>query len=159
LTLAQADQAQLKVALAGVDADSVLREIEHSLGPLAKAERKVILTASAHSGLKVVADRARLIQVLSNLVRNAIAHTPKGGLVSVSARRGGFALRGTGSHRHRLWHQPRGPATHLRPLLPELERLAAGLRTRPSVAWELVQAMGGALSAESSTFTVSLNSG
>ncbi|MEA2656045.1 MAG: hypothetical protein QOI23_1410, partial [Chloroflexota bacterium] len=34
---------------------------------------------------RAVADRDRLGQVLSNLIRNAVNHTPEGGIISVEA--------------------------------------------------------------------------
>ncbi len=46
------------------------------------------LTRGAQRGLPAaVADRQRLVQVLLNLVRNAVAYTPEGGIVAVTAER------------------------------------------------------------------------
>jgi signal transduction histidine kinase len=53
--------------------------------PLAQRERQITLVRGAQPGLPCVqADRQRLVQVLTNLVRNAITSTPIGGIVSLS---------------------------------------------------------------------------
>ena len=58
------------------------------MAPLARRERQVTLTRSIPPDLPLVlADRQRLMQVLLNLVRNAITYTPAGGIVSISLER------------------------------------------------------------------------
>jgi signal transduction histidine kinase len=55
------------------------------LAPLARRERNLSLVHSSEAGLpSALADPERLVQVLSNLVRNAINYTPDSGIISVT---------------------------------------------------------------------------
>jgi signal transduction histidine kinase len=53
------------------------------MAPLALRERHIRLICRTDAVVSVRADRRRLAQVLMNLVRNAITHTPEGGLVAI----------------------------------------------------------------------------
>lgn len=87
LSLARGESGELKIALAPVAANEVVEEVFASIAPLAKRERQIIVVRDVATDLPlVVADRQRLGQVLLNLVRNAIAYTPTGGIVSISLR-------------------------------------------------------------------------
>src|SRR5207253_2209087 len=73
----------------------VIDEVVNSIQPAARAERRVSLVSEVGPDLPpVLADRQRVAQVLANLVRNAVRHTPEGGLVAVRAfrRDAGFAV-------------------------------------------------------------------
>ena len=48
-------------------------------------QKQITLTSAAPRGLTVNADRARLRQVLANLVDNAVKYTPSGGRVTINA--------------------------------------------------------------------------
>jgi two-component system phosphate regulon sensor histidine kinase PhoR len=88
LTLARADAGELRLELAPVPADEVVEEVCQILTPLAQRERQVSVVREIAPGLPpVVADRQRLVQVLLNLVRNAITYTPAGGIVAVAVDR------------------------------------------------------------------------
>jgi two-component system sensor histidine kinase BaeS len=54
------------------------------------------LTASAERGARAIGDHDRVLQVLSNLVENALRITPPGGSVSVGAERGRLLVSDTG---------------------------------------------------------------
>ncbi len=87
LSLARAEAGELKVEVAPVDAVGVVEEVWGALAPLAKRDRQIIVVRDVAPGVpQVLADRQRLSQVLLNLVRNAIAYTPAGGIVSISLR-------------------------------------------------------------------------
>jgi two-component system sensor histidine kinase BaeS len=51
-----------------------------------------LVVAEAEEGLKVDGDPDRLRQALDNLIANAIGHSPAGGTVTVTARRGGGSV-------------------------------------------------------------------
>lgn len=65
------------------------------IGPQARAAaRGLTLKAEIAKGLPTLsADKKRLVQVLNNLLENAIRHTPKGGMVAVRVDRDGGAVR------------------------------------------------------------------
>lgn len=79
---ARTESGRLKLELAEVDLEEVARPILNSLEP--QASRKgVNLQLTARRPVHVEADRARLSQVLVNLIDNALRHTGEGGTVLV----------------------------------------------------------------------------
>jgi signal transduction histidine kinase len=132
--------------------------------PLAQAESAVALSPDIPPGLPLVwADPNRLHQILSNLVRNAIRHTPEGGIVVLSARAEGdhvdIGVSDTGE----------GIAPEDLPHVfdrfyradPSRTRSTGGAGLGLAIVRELVELMGGTVQADStpgqgSTFTVSL---
>jgi two-component system heavy metal sensor histidine kinase CusS len=90
-----------------VDVAAKLRVVQEFFAPAA-AEAGVRLEVEADPGLVVRADRHLLQQAVGNLVANALAHTPAGGVVTLFAKRGAtgvrFGVRDTG---------PGVPADHL----------------------------------------------
>ena len=88
LDLAKIQSGQLKIAGEPVDVASLVREVTETFGPL--AERKhAHLDSSAPDGLRASGNRNRLLEVLSNLVDNAIKFTRDGGSVTVRAEPAG----------------------------------------------------------------------
>jgi signal transduction histidine kinase len=65
------------------------------VGPQARAAaRGLTLSTEIGKGLPTLsADKKRLVQVLNNLLENAIRHTPKGGVLSVKVERDGSDVR------------------------------------------------------------------
>jgi signal transduction histidine kinase len=83
LTLGSADTGHLELEMAMVDSSAVAAEVHDAMAPLALRERHIRLICRTEGAVSVRADRRRLAQVLMNLVRNAITHTPEGGLVAI----------------------------------------------------------------------------
>lgn len=82
-----AEEGRIGLDLAAVDVDALVAACGDGFG--AAADRAgVRLDVSATSGATVTGDARRLAQVLDNLVRNALQHTPAGGRVTVAATGG-----------------------------------------------------------------------
>jgi two-component system, OmpR family, phosphate regulon sensor histidine kinase PhoR len=86
LSLARSETDSLRLNMAAVDVGEVVEEVYQALMPLARRERQITLLREVKQHIPhVMADRQRLLQILSNLVRNAITYTPDGGIVSIAA--------------------------------------------------------------------------
>lgn len=163
-TLARAEAQQLPLTIEVVNAGDLARRLTDMIAPLSRRERQIELVAILPDHLPpIMADRARLEQVLLNLVQNALRHTPPGGIVAIEAAAGDdmvaltVADTGVGIPDDEL---PlvfdrfyRGDSSRAR------ETGGAGLGL--ALVRELVQAMGGTVVAESapgrgSRFTVTL---
>jgi signal transduction histidine kinase len=86
-TLARAETRSLEVSPEPVDLTRILTRVCSGLKPLAWRSRKVELICAPPAELpQVLADGARLEQIIINLIRNGVEHTPPGGLVSVEVK-------------------------------------------------------------------------
>lgn len=86
LMIARADADELHLDVRPIDVERVITQVCDTLAPLARRERNLSLVHASPSGLpRAMADPERLTQVLTNLIRNAVNHTPDGGIVSVDA--------------------------------------------------------------------------
>ena len=86
LALARADADELHLDVKPVEIPSLIDQVCETLAPLARRERNLSLVHSSATGLpRAMADRDRLAQVLTNLVRNSVNNTPDGGIISVDA--------------------------------------------------------------------------
>jgi PAS domain S-box-containing protein len=128
-------------------ADLVQAAVEF-LEPLADS-RSVALRAETGVDEPVLADRERVLQLFTNLISNAVTHTPEGGSITVGASRAGegevrFSVRDTGKgiaadHLPRVFDQFwQGKSTG---------RSGAGLGL--AIAKGIVEAHGGRIWAES----------
>lgn len=86
LSLARADADELRLDIRPVDVSAVIDQVCDALAPLARRDRNLSLVHSSAPGLsQAMADRERLGQAITNLVRNAVNNTPEGGIISVEA--------------------------------------------------------------------------
>ena len=154
---------RLRLKLAPVDLRAVAQTALEAIRP-DTAENGVRLEASLDGGGTVLGDATRLLQIVSNLLSNAMKFTPAGGCVELRVERtdreGRIVVRDTG----------RGIAPELLPHIFEPFRQGDDVRTRKTgglglglaIARSLVQQHGGTLKAESagegtgSRFTVTL---
>ena len=83
LTLSRIEQGQTPFALHPWVLDEMLAEVLAIHAVRAQAKRQVFLHARSPTVPPVTVDRAHLIQVFTNLVANAVAYTPPGGLIRV----------------------------------------------------------------------------
>jgi signal transduction histidine kinase len=164
LVLARADADELKLTVKPVDVGQVIDGICTAMAPLARQQRNLSLVHNSVADLPLaLADPDRLAQVLANIIRNAVNHTPDGGIITVNgqadAEAVSIAISDTGI----------GIDPEDLPHIFERFYRADQSRARDSggsglglaIVRELLTAMGGSISAESSpgtgsTFTVRL---
>ena len=148
LDVTRLEAGQLAVHLERAPANALVKSVIATLRPLA-AERRIDLRTSLGKNLgDVLADEARIQQVLSNLIGNALKFTPPGGRVTVLTRaredRLEFCVEDTG---------PGIPADQLPHIFKRYwqsrrtERHGAGLGL--PIAKGIVTAHGGTIHAES----------
>ncbi len=91
--LSRVEARAYQLELRPVDISSVIKTISKRLTPQLESKR-LTLTLNLPADLQPVrADEDRLVQVLTNLVGNAIHYTPEGGEITVSAEATGSELR------------------------------------------------------------------
>jgi signal transduction histidine kinase len=158
----QADAEGLSIECSATDVALVVQHVVDAHAPLAWASGRVEVVADLPADLPPArADEARLAQCLANLPRNAIRHTPPGGIVAVAAQAEADAVvvkvRDTGegiapADLPHIWERfYRG----------ESGRCSGGAGLGLALVKELTEAMGGSVAVESkigrgSCFTVSL---
>jgi signal transduction histidine kinase len=83
--LARVETGALQLQIVPTDVAALVREVAALLRPLAQRESAITLTANVPPDLPLaMVDADRLRQILANLVRNAIRHTPEGGIIALS---------------------------------------------------------------------------
>jgi signal transduction histidine kinase len=150
--LSTTESGGLPLAIREVDLGGILEEVAASFRPLARREGQIALVSEVEAGLPpALGDRERIVQVLGNLVRNALRCTAEGGIVSLRAARDGEMVRVT--------VEDTGAGIPPEQLTRIFERFYRGddARDRASggaglglaIVQELVEAMGGNVAAES----------
>jgi len=82
--LAQAEAGQLPLARRPVDVAALADDAVELFAPLAEAQAVTLKWTRPPAPAIVQADRQRLMQVLQNLLTNALRHTPAGGAITVT---------------------------------------------------------------------------
>lgn len=85
-TLAQAEAGHLSLNMTHVDAGELVERIVGGLLPAAQNAGILLEWQIVGRSLTLQGDAQRIAQVLSNLLSNALRHTPAGGKIEVSAR-------------------------------------------------------------------------
>ncbi|WP_062380951.1 sensor histidine kinase [Demequina pelophila] len=93
-TLSRAEERALTLALAPADLAAIARDAADRLAPQFE-HRGVALRVDGPGPVPVHADRDRVLQILINLLGNALAHTPGGGAVTLACVREGTTARAT----------------------------------------------------------------
>ncbi|WP_437318745.1 sensor histidine kinase [Sorangium sp. So ce385] len=93
LDAATLEASKFSVTPAPCAVDDLLRETLELFGPLAESKRVRLEQSVSAPGLVIFAERGRVLQVLSNLVGNALKFTPQGGRVILSVDRDSEAAR------------------------------------------------------------------
>ena len=88
LDLSKVEAGQMTLHLQPVEIPAVIDEIRATVEPLARS-KSITLETSASGELSIVADASKVIQMLLNLVSNAIKFTPEGGRIEIQARDAG----------------------------------------------------------------------
>ncbi len=84
--LSRAEIAQLTLAIEPTDVALVAQRIVDVWQPLSWRQRRVeVIQQTAVNTHIALADTSRLEQILTNLIHNAVRHTPPGGIVAVAA--------------------------------------------------------------------------
>jgi signal transduction histidine kinase len=84
-TLSRAETGALQVYSRPTDVAALVDDVASLMRPLAQSEGMIALSVEAPPGLPAaLADGDRLRQILENLVRNAVRHTPDGGIIVLS---------------------------------------------------------------------------
>ena len=151
--LSTAEAGGLPLALAPLAIGDVADEVASSIRSVAQGERKVTVVTDVEPNLPLVlADRQRVAQVVANLVRNAVRHTPEGGLVAIRASRCDAQAvivsvedTGVGIPADRLPHV----FARFYRADDARDRASGGAGLGLAIVRELVEAMGGEVSAES----------
>ncbi len=149
--LSTAEAGALPLDVEPVQLGEVVEEVVGAVQPIARREHQIAVVAQVAPDLPpALVDRRRVVQVLGNLVRNALRYTPEGGLVAVRAERqdGQVAITvedtGEGILPERLPHVferfYRGDGARDR---------ASGAGLGLAIVRELVEAMGGSVAVES----------
>ena len=78
--LVRVESGHLALETGEIDVADLLADLESMVGPQARAKR-IALEFAGCAETRVVADRARLLQILLNLLSNAVKFTPEGGSI------------------------------------------------------------------------------
>ncbi|WP_437624695.1 sensor histidine kinase [Sorangium sp. So ce1151] len=93
LDVATMEASTFSVTPAPCAVEDLLRETLEMFGPLAESRQVRFEQSAKVPGLVIHAERERVLQVLSNLLGNALKFTPQGGQVTLSVDREGAAAR------------------------------------------------------------------
>jgi signal transduction histidine kinase len=150
--LSTAESGGLPLTIREVDVADILTEIVAAFRPLARREGHIAIVSDVEPDLPLASgDRERIVQILGNLVRNALRYTPEGGLVSLRAARAGELIQVTVEDTGAGIPPERLPRIFDRFYRGDdaRDRASGGAGLGLAIVRELVEAMGGTVAAES----------
>ncbi len=143
LDLARLEAGKVELARESLDLADVVRQAAETARPLA-AEKGVALSVET-SALPATGDRKKLVQVILNLLDNAVKFTPSGGSVRVAISGREIAVEDTGPG------LPDDPAKIFEKFAPRSHPGVPGAGLGLSIARKLVELHGGTIRAENRT--------
>ncbi|HEX6510181.1 MAG TPA: ATP-binding protein, partial [Chloroflexota bacterium] len=88
-SLSRVETGALEVNREVIGVGAIVNEVASLMRPLAQQEGAITLSVDAPSGIpRALGDPERLRQILANLVRNAVRHTPDGGIIVLAVAAG-----------------------------------------------------------------------
>ncbi len=96
--ISRLDTGLFNLDLVSLDVDDVVQEALESLAPTIEGKQQVLQVALAPQLPQVRADRASLLEILTNLLSNANKYTPAGGQITVSVAPAPERLSSSGPH-------------------------------------------------------------
>jgi signal transduction histidine kinase len=158
LDLGRARKTSFSVERGPVDLADVAREAGRRYEPRA-AEFGIAVRVEASEPAPAVGDADRVLQIVSNLVENALRCTPEGGEVAIAVRPGEIAVRDTGQGLRGEDLERAFERFYLYERCGEDREVGTGLGL--AIVKELAEAMGGSVTVASvlgvgTTFTVAL---
>jgi signal transduction histidine kinase len=91
MEISEVEASSTRLELSDVNFSTVVEQVVEMYRLVAE-ERDISIEAEYPEHLHVVADRSRLVQVVANLVDNAVKYTPNGGRVEVEAQSSGSEI-------------------------------------------------------------------
>ncbi len=92
MDISEAETGAMKLEPGPVKVGALVRQVIELYGDVA-AEKEIVITSTVSPELMLTADRNRMLQVLANLLDNAIKYTPRGGQVEIAGEMIGGQVR------------------------------------------------------------------
>lgn len=149
-TLSQVEAGGLEMQLEPIQPVGLLERVYHAFQPMAERQGVQLVLDVPESTPSIQADEGRMVQVLKNLLENALRYTPHGGTIQLGACAG---------ERVRLWVKDSGAGIDAEDLPYVFDRFYRADKARGAssgkmglglaICKALVTAQGGAIAAES----------
>lgn len=132
LDVSRVTRGKISLESANLELRAIVSEAVEQVRPAADAHRHQLHIDAPPPGTQVMGDKKRLVQVLSNVLNNAIKYTPSGGGIFLSTREKGGQVPTCQSETTALGCRQTLPSARLSSSYKE-----RGRQTVPKEAWEL----------------------